>query len=345
LVATTFGYQFDLEFCPYLASNYAIVKTIYCTIVTVGFVPRALALWHSIARESPDALFGFYCADARAADLLGKYVSPNVVVVPRCSYETKPLRDARQRLPVSEYCWTCKPAILQHALASFPGLNWAIWLDSDMLAFGDIGSELALHSGASVVLTPHRFSLPEFLAYEPSVGRFNAGFVAFHNVRDGREALNWWMNRCLEGCPARPDGDRYADQKYLNAIPNMFRDVAVTESPGLNCAPWNVFEKNVESSKGSVTIDGVPLVLYHFQGLKVIRGWAFDLYGARRRLPEAVRALIYAPYVKALASQIREVAQEFNEPSAGIDDDFVGIRGLFSAAKRLCWSSNLVVSL
>ena len=101
-----------------------------------------------------------------------------------------------------------------------------------MLAFGDIGSELALHSSASVVLTPHRFSLPEFLAYEPSVGRFNAGFVAFNNVRDGREALNWWMNRCLEGCPARPDGDRYADQKYLNAIPKMFRDVAVSEVAG-----------------------------------------------------------------------------------------------------------------
>jgi len=84
------------------------------------------------------------------------------VVVPACTYETKPLREARRRLPLSEYCWTCKPAILQHAVKSISDLEWAIWLDSDMLAFGDIGSALSLHSGASVVLTPHRFSLPEF---------------------------------------------------------------------------------------------------------------------------------------------------------------------------------------
>lgn len=304
---------------------------------------RALALRQSIARQSPDALFGFYCADAGAADLLEKYVSPNVMVVPAWIYETKPLRDARQRLPLNEYCWTCKPAILQHAMASFPELEWAVWLDSDMFVFGDIASELSRHSNASVVLTPHRFSLPEFSAYEPRVGRFNAGFVAFRNVRGGMEALKWWMNRCLEGCPARPDGERFADQKYLNGIPGMFPGVVASDALGLNCAPWNVFGKRIEGSDGAVTVEGQPLLLYHFQGLRVVRNWAFDLYAGMQRIPSKARELIYAPYIDVLAPQMRHLAKESEDPWAGIDRDYFGYRGLLIAARRLRRYPNLLV--
>jgi hypothetical protein len=308
-------------------------------------VPRALALQQSIAKYSSDAVFAFYCIDGATAALLKRHASDSVRVVRAEEYESERLRHAKGRLKLNEYCWTCKPAVLLHAVESVAGLDWAVWLDSDMLAFADLNAEFMRYPDASVILTPHRFSLPEFAAYEPTVGRFNAGYVAFRNTEDGLAALNWWMDRCFEGCPAEPTDGRYADQKYLDALGRNFAGVVMSESPGLNCAPWNIFAKKVEASNGRVTIEGAPLVLYHFQGLKVIRDWAFDLYGARRRLPKSVRECIYVPYLKALALQIRHVAREFKEPSAGIDRDFIGLRGLFMAARRLRWSSNLVVRL
>ena len=321
----------------------APVRAAYCTIIGASFAPRALALQQSIAWRSPDAVFAFYCVDDATADLLGKYSSARVLVVPPAAYESERLRAAKASLNINEYRWTCKPAVLLHALEAVPALQWAVWLDSDMLAFGDLDDELRKYPDASAVLTPHRFSLPEFAAYEPVVGRFNAGYVAFHNTAEGLAALRWWMDRCLEGCPAVPMDGRYGDQKYLDEMPRLFANVVASASAGLNCAPWNLFEKRIERVGKGVLVEGTPLLLYHFQGLKIIRDWAFDLYGARRRLPAAARKIIYAPYLGALASQIHAVATDSREPWAGIDRDFIGYRGLLRAAKRLLWSTNLVV--
>jgi hypothetical protein len=330
---------------PAKHSEDAAITAMYCTILSTAFVPRALALQQSLAKYSPDALFAFYCVDDATAALLQKHASAKVRVVRLDECESDQLRVAKRNRTINEYRWTCKPAVLLHALASSPDLDWAVWLDADMLAFGDLTSELRRYPNASVILTPHRFSLPEFAIYEPTVGRFNAGYVAFRNSDDGSAALNWWMARCLEGCPAVPTDGRYGDQKYLNALPRDFAAVAASESQGLNCAPWNIFAKKVGVLNGSVTVDKSPLLLYHFQGLKIIRDWAFELYAARLRLPKAVREIIYAPYLAVLGPQIRDLAGELKEPLAGIDREFMGYRGLFKAAKRLRWSRNLVVRL
>jgi hypothetical protein len=307
------------------------------------FVPRALALQRSITTHSPDAMFAYYCVDRGSAEFLERHASPTVKVVPPGHYESEQLQAARTRLKLNEYCWTCKPFVLFHALDSFPGLEWAIWLDADMLAFGDLDLEIRRHLDANVILTPHRFSLPEFAAYKPSVGLFNAGYVAFRNTPDGIAALQWWGDKCLEGCPAQPTDDRYADQKYLNAMPQKFQGVAQSNSAGLNCAPWNVFEKKVAGEGCKVMIEKEPLLLYHFQGLKIIRSWAFDLYGAPLRLPQLVRDLIYMPYVDALATQIRAVARQLGPSLVGIDEDFRGARGILNVARRLRRSRNLAV--
>jgi hypothetical protein len=343
LVAALFGPKNSLELSDLLASGRGTIRAIYCTVIDTAFVPRALALQRSIALHSPNAVFAFYCLDRATADVLQTCGLPQAKVVPVQDYETESLKLAKATRKLNEYCWTCKPAVLLHALGSYTGMDWAVWLDADMLAFGNLDSEFCRHPDASVILTPHRFSLPEFLAYERTAGAFNAGYVAFRNDSDGLAALNWWTGKCLEGCPAIPDRNRFADQKYLDAMAQMFPRVASSQSLGLNCAPWNVFEKEVEGRDGMITVAGAPMLLYHFQGLKIIREWVFDLYGARLRLPQAVRRLVYAPYLDALVAEMRNLAHKSERPSTGIDRDFVGPRGLFRGARRLRQSANLVV--
>jgi hypothetical protein len=341
--ATKFRFDEYSLFRDLVAPQDARMRVMYCTIIDESFVPRALVLRRSIAKHSPAANFAFYCVDDAAAKLLAQYAGVQDIIVPPGSYETHGLRALKNVRKLNEYCWTCKSAILIHAARSEPRPQWVVWLDSDMMAYGDMGSILKVNANASVVLTPHRFSLPKFAAYEPVVGRFNAGFVAFQTTGEGLAALDWWMEQSLQGCPAEPMDGRYADQKYLDAIPELFLGAITNTSPGLNCAPWNVFGRNIAVDANRVTVDGTQLLLYHFQGLKIIRNWAFDLYGSTPSLPRLAKSAIYGPYLQALSAQIRDCAARLDRPQFGIDRDFAGLAGFVAAVKRMRWSPNLVL--
>jgi hypothetical protein len=319
-------------------------KVAYCTVLTKAFVPRAVALQKSIRHHCPDALFIYYCVDnATAAQLQALDLDRAMIVAPAV-YETEQLGRLKTILKTNEYCWSCKPVVLRHALNSYDGLDWAVWLDADMFVFGKLDQALADAGEADVALTPHAFSLPEFKRYEPVVGRFNAGFVAFRNSQGGRAALDWWLTRCLEGCPAVPIDGKYADQKYLDEIPVKFSRVAELHS-GVNAAPWNIFDKKIESRGGQIVISGYPLLLYHFQGLRIIRHWIFDLYAALCALPRPVRRLIYAPYTAALAAEMKAVATRTHSANVGVDNYVAGLGGFLSAARHLLLSRNIQIRL
>ncbi len=156
--------------------------------------------------------------------------------------------------------------------------------------------------------------------------------------------LNWWQERCLESCYAVPADGRYADQKYLDEVPRLFPSVAISDLPGLNCAPWNVVGQKVARRGGFVLVSGLPLLLYHFQGLRVMRRWALDYYASRVVLSKTVKEEIYRPYAEALIFHSKVAAIQAGEPLLGIDSDFIGWRGLYRAARELMWSPNIATN-
>lgn len=318
------------------------MKVAYCTVLNAPFIPRAVTLQKSIRRHCPGAQFLYYCVDDATAAELQALALENARIVAPAAYETDELRRLKATLKVNEYCWTCKPVVLRHALQTDAPPDWAVWLDADMLVFGDLDAALVGVGDANIALTPHDFSLPEFKQHEPVVGKFNAGFVAFRNSVEGRAALDWWLARCLEGCPAVPADGRYADQKYLDEIPLRFSGASALHA-GVNAAPWNIFGKVLESRDGRVFIAGQPLLLYHFQGLRVIRHWMFDLYAALRALPAPVRRYIYDPYTAALAAEMRAVARQTRNGRVGVDNYVASFGGVLQAARHLLMSRNIQV--
>jgi hypothetical protein len=317
------------------------MKSIYCTVMSRPFVPRALTLRLSIARHAPDALFAFFCIEDATAALLRTFDLKNALVLAPGDFETPELRAIKPTLTASELCWTCKSVALQHSFATMPGLEWAVWVDADMFAFGNPDDALLDYADADVLLTPHRFAWPEIAGYEPSVGRFNAGYVAFRNTEGGRAILDWWRARCFESCSAAPTGDKYADQKYLERVPGLFPNVAESALAGLNCAPWNIIGQVVERNNDGIRIANSPLLLYHFQGFRVMRPWAFDFYASKAALPKIVKNEIYRPYAKALIAQMRIVARQTATPSFGVDGGFAGAGGLCKLALNLARSPNM----
>lgn len=317
------------------------MKSIYCTVMSRPFVPRALALQGSIVRHAPEAQFAFFCLDNETAALLRGLKLERTLVLAPDDYETPALRAIKPGLSTGEFCWTCKSVALLHALATVPGLDWAVWVDADMFAFANPDIALETYAQADALLTPHNFAWPEVAAYEPVVGRFNAGYVAFRNSNGGRAILNWWQQRCFESCSAKPGEGRYADQKYLERIPELFANVAQSALPGLNCAPWNVIGQPVARGESGVTVSNSPLLLYHFQGFRVMRSWAFDFYAAKAALPDAVKNEIYRPYAAALIAEMERTARQTASPSSGVDGDFVGAWGLYRMALNMLRSPNV----
>lgn len=274
------------------------MNAFYATVIDRNYVPLGLNLYRSFERFLHNKTFGFFCVDDEAADLLRDLALPGGRIYAPDEFETTELRRLKAERAVNEYCWTLKATTLRTGLDIDPSIEWAVYLDSDMMAFSD--PDVALDGNDAVVLAPHRFSSSKFHTYGPQVGRFNGGYAAFRNVKEGRAALTWWHNRCIEACPAIPTATAYADQKYLNALPELFGGIRESAHKGLNAAPWNIEGYRVSERENRAYVDDDPLLLYHFQGLNILGVRLYDLYTGPMRIPNAAERLIYRPYIRSL---------------------------------------------
>ena len=140
---------------------------------------------------------------------------------------------------------------------------------------------------AAFGIIPHRFA--RGLEDQRRFGLYNVGWVSVRRRDDGIAALRWWRERCIEWCYDWVEGDRFADQRYLDRLPEMFRGVHVISHLGANLAPWNFADCRLEWHDGRVQIERrYPLVFFHFYGVKRSGGVLFQQ-------PPAVSCAIFQP--------------------------------------------------
>lgn len=268
------------------------MKAVYCVITDYGYLARAVCLYRSLEPFMRDSGINLYCVDAKSYDVLVQLKLPWAAVISHDLFGKPEIRHSRSH---TEYCWTLKPVVLLDAIKRFPA-RYYIYLDADMMAFGDPMTELASYSLASIVLSPHRLSAT-FKRFGQS-GCFNAGFVAVRDSEIGCESVKWWEDRCHEICPSQPTNGTYADQTYLGRFPEMFPGHCYATTRQINAAPWNI-----EDWKGE------PITLYHFQGFRMFSLDCFDLYCGDYKLPEKAINEIYWPYLRRLIDATLEIKQ------------------------------------
>ncbi len=304
----------------------------FVTSANGPYLAKALCLRESFRAQRSAGTFWFFALDSQAATAMSQLGGSDGIVVAESDYDTPELQAVRAVRSPLEYACTTKPIFLQHVMKHAGAGNWVFWLDGDMFFFQP-AERIVPAGAASVLLTPHRFT-PAFAALGPSVGMFNAGFAGFRKTSAGQRALAWWAERCLEWCGAVPDGKRYTDQKYLDEMPALFDEVA-DAAPGVNAAPWNSVESETEMDGTmpgtALQIGGHPLILYHFQGLRVLHRRCYDLYADDRlRLPAELRRLVYRPYVRAL----RQASQRVDAVLGNLRREHPA-RSLLRVAKRV----------
>ena len=282
----------------------------YCTYFDHNYLPRGLALYHSLQQHAPGSRLWVLCLSESCHQALVALALPNLIPLKLADFEAADAEVAatRSTRSVIEYYFTCTPALMLYVLNNARDAEWVTYLDSDLFFFASPDPIYDEMKDAAFGIIPHRFT--KRMASHRRFGIYNVGWVSVRRRDQGISALRWWRERCIEWCYDRVEGDRFADQRYLDRLPEQFGGVHVIEHLGANLAPWNLAGCRLEWRDGEVKIDGrYPLLFFHFFGVKRSGRYYFNshrLYHAS--FSKLMRQRIYRPYVAVLAQSELTVA-------------------------------------
>ncbi len=280
----------------------------FCTYFDANYLLRGVALHRSLSRTAGEFRMYVLCLDAEAFQTLERMKLQGVVPVAleeleQADPELHATKASRSRV---EYYFTCTAAFLAYLLRRFPDIDRLVYLDADLYFYSSPAPLFQESADASVAIIEHRF--PAHLRHLEVFGHFNVGLLVFANDPVGRECIAWWRARCIEWCHDRLEDGKFADQKYLDDWPTRFPRVHVLRHRGANVAPWNLAGHAIAEGEDGPTVDGEPLIFYHFHKMKRLAGGLFEAGVSDRRasLAGVVRRSIYAPYLRELRGLMRQ---------------------------------------
>lgn len=281
------------------------MKTAFFTICSRNYLAYALTLQQSLKRHAPDAPFFIYLADAPVdpADV------PDANIIPASEIGLSNLLDMAFRYTVMEFNTAIKADCFLDLLTR-RGFDAAIYLDPDIQVFAPLSEvETALGNGAAAVLTPHLLEPLPSGAYPDEFdilksGVFNLGFAAFANTPESLAFIRWWAGKLHTDCYSAPEKGLFVDQKFVDLAPAFIERLSVLRHPGYNVAYWNTASRSVAGKGGSYTVNGAPLVFFHFSG--VVPGqpeiYSKHLGGRKQDVAPAILELVRL-YLSGLTAQ------------------------------------------
>ena len=280
-----------------------MANRVYCTYFDHNYLSRGVALHRSLQRQAPGSRLWVLCLSEVCYRALVALDLPNLVPQRLEDFEAADAEVAatRQHRSTIEYYFTCTPAWLLFVLEREADAEWVTYLDGDLFFYSSPGIVYDELENASVAIIPHRYT--SRLQKLRKFGTYNVGWVGARNDADGIAVIKWWRARCIEWCHDHVDGNRFADQGYLDSFSAQSARVKIIENVGANLAPWNIGNYRTEFRDGKVLIDAIhPLIFFHFQGLR--RGLRWFVFNSHRvyRAPFSrdVRRHIYKPYIDEL---------------------------------------------
>jgi len=242
--------------------------------------------------------------DELVGEQLKRISLPHVTLLPLREIETGELLEVKRERNGREYCWTLTPFTFQAVFDRDDSVERITYLDADLFFFSDphiLLRELD-SEGKHVLITEHAYA-PEHNHFLTLSGRFCVQFLTFRRTIQAARVMRWWQERCLEWCFDRHEENRFGDQKYLDAWPELFADeVHIVRQTEKTLAPWNV--THVEK-----TIRGrLEPVFYHFQGLRITSPHEVQLYNENYTI-EAEGQRLYDEYLAGLRTCINTLKE------------------------------------
>jgi hypothetical protein len=275
----------------------------YCTYFDKNYLLKGLALIESL-QKTERVRFTVYviCLDEFTTVVLNRLRIAEVDVVPLHKIEKNDfeLISARGNRSTVEYFWTLTPSIILWLLERNVHIDVLTYLDSDLYFFSSPETIYEAFGDASVLIHGHRF--PNILEHLAANGDYNVGLLCFRNDVRSINVLKWWRDRCNEWCYDRIENGKFGDQLYLNQWPSLFQGLVVLNHVGAGLAPWNLIQYDIQlQPNNEITIDGDPLVFFHFHALAVVSRELFIVAKHHVYLiSEPALRCCYLPYIEKI---------------------------------------------
>lgn len=301
-----------------MQSDPVMVTRHFCTYFNSGYLDRALVLLESMRRYMDSFTLEVLCFDEAAYDFFDQHPFPEVRCQRLSAFEDRQpdvaaVKSSRSR---AEYFFTCTSAWIDDVLERHKDMDVLTYLDADLCFFGSPESVFEAFADKDVLITEHGFvpSDLENLQY----GRFNVGWLSFRNNRIGRDCLRRWRDQCVAWCFDRLEDGKFADQKYLDEWPERYGDRLTIGPPGLNTGPWSLRKSPLTVRDACLYVGGHPLIVYHFQGIRLFSRNHFYLGYYFEVVPADILRFLYFPYVKRLV----QAAEQYGLLRAGAQERY-----------------------
>jgi len=278
----------------------------FCTLFDSGYLIKGLAMIRSLERFCPGMQIHVLCMDEQTKIILEDLKMPFVHCVSLAEVETEALLKAKADRGVAEYCWTLSSGFTWHVMANNPAIDLLTYVDADLLFYSDVSPLFDEIGDASIAIIEHRFT-PRLKDREVN-GRFCVEWDTFRRDVQGMACLTRWRDQCLDWCYYRLEDGKMGDQKYLDEWPDLYPSCHILMHPGAGIAPWNYAQyKFDKDANGNITVDGFPLIFYHFHQFQLLENGKFDrlssFYTSECKEPNDV----YLEYEKSLMDSLIDI--------------------------------------
>ncbi len=281
-----------------------------CTIAGIKYLLKLLALYKSLSNTTEHFQLYVLCMDQPTLDFLQKASLENMVLISLEEIEDENLLSIKDSRSTSEYCWTLKAPLMAHILNIFHE-EYVLYCDSDLYFFFDPHCIFEKLNEFSIYICNQRDSEEVEKVY----GKYQAGVIGFRGDEVGLGALQYWAEKCLERCSIQPDpqNDSFGDQKYLDAIPELYSSVYCETHLGVDAAPWNSIYRN--ESDFNKTGDHIYLkediiIAFHFATLQIYNELEYDLWSyGELNIPTFKINNLYVPYIQEIQKCISMVQE------------------------------------
>jgi len=267
------------------------------TIVSSNYLHFARTLMQSVAGQHPQA--DRYCLVVDRDSSHARKLSPEFQVLELNEIGLPDGEDFLFQYNILELNTAVKPWAIKCLFDR--GYQRVIYIDPDIVLFRPLEEvNRAFERGAEIVLTPHLLS-PVTDALKPDeldirrAGTYNLGFCALSASTNTRALLEWWQGKLRRDCVIAHDRGIFVDQSWMDLVPGLFENVFILRHPGYNVAYWNLAQRLLDRDNHEITVNGFPLVFFHFSGLNPSAPQSISKHQNRfvlERLPPVTAGLI-----------------------------------------------------
>lgn len=242
---------------------------IFFTSICSNYLPKAMALAESVKKSCRDARFILCLVEREVPEDAAKFPHFDEVVLAKDAgwhdFDRFMFRHS-----IVEASTAVKPQFLRNLLERYRDQDKFVYLDPDVLTYGDFSELEKALDETSIVVCPHLLR-PGNIDMEISSlahGTYNLGFVAVRRSENAQRFLDWWAERLFLFCYDDKSRGIFTDQKWIDLAPSFF-DVHILKHHGYDFATWSLLGSNLhpDSTGLGYIVNGDPLRFIHFSGL------------------------------------------------------------------------------